>query len=790
MKLKLRFILPILALLLALAPLSRARAADTPLQAQWRAIIDKNDVEAARRKVKEPGFDPAMQMPAAVPDYTLLRQAMDDDKTEIALLMLQAASDAFYQNESYFPSLENSANLPVLKWLLSKPAFNPNTATVTYDEPLIIGCAQLGNVEALKLLLADPRVDPTVLSDEGSSILYYVAGFGDENRDLTRRLLADKRFDPSVADKTGETPLHQAAEEGRPANIKLLLADARVNPNATNRNGETPLHFASDHGSPNAITALLTDARVNPNATNKKGETPLYRAAVVDARTSNGVGHHQLEVSLALLRDPRVQIGPREGAVLNILFDIFPFKDALRPFADKADDEKKLAEIKTLMTNRGSPVITKVPTTAPAAPAQPVAAAQPPTQDKVYAGDAMVAARIKLFDIIRARTGNKADEFWLVNADRSWLEYRYKTGDATALDGVARELERIPAMISAENAADAGIAPMNIETRRDTADVAALARLEKAQYVTGTRADFEAALAGFKSSNDLKTPDEMANVLLYGGKDEAHIKSAPFMAAELRAYVGAGDVAGALKRYAQWSAATPGGDSRSETSLFAMVEALDMVGDYNYSRALILRNAFAQIAKDGGKFVPANQTANRVAMALNNRHIGEALKVAPSDAMFPLQRARLAGALMFKPEQMPADIAFIKSAPDLIAQQTKAPAPAGVMLAAATMIIQGTGADKDQANPLINKALDSSAHLTACTAVLGVKQLVTGDTEDAEKRLTRAIEADPLLAFGFDAQAFRYRIYAKSGRAELADKDKQSAMQFTRLLAQLSAPAK
>ena len=787
MKLKLRFILPILALLLALAPLSRARAADTPLQAQWRAIIEKNDVAAARRKVKEPGFDPAMQMPAAVPDYTLLRQALDEEKTEIALLMLQAAPDAFYQNERYFPSLENSANLPVLKWLLNKPAFNPNTATVTYDEPLIIGCAQLGNVEALKLLLADPRVDPTVLSDEGSSILYYVAGFGDENSDLTRRLLADKRFDPGAPDKTGETPLYQAAEEGRPANIKLLLADARVNPNATNKKGETPLHFASDNHRPDAITALLADARTNPNAKNNKGETPLYRAAVVDARTSNGVAHGQLEVSLALLRDPRVQIGPREGAVLNILFDIFPFKDALRPLADKADDEKKLAEIKTLMTNRGSPVITKVPTTAPAAPAQPVAAAQPPTPDKVYAGDAMVNARIKLFEIIKARTGNKAEEFWQVKRDRSWLEYRYKAADAAALDGVARELERIPALISAENAADAGIAPMNVEVRRDATDVAALVRLERAQYATGARADFEAALAGFKDSNNVRTRDEIASALRFG-TDEPRVKSASFMAAELRAYVGAGDVTGALKRYKQWSAVEPGGERRSETALLAMVEALDMVGDFSYSRALILRNAVAQIEKDSGKFVLENQRTNRNAMNLTNRHIDEALKVARSESMFALQRARLAGALMFKPEQMPADLAFIQSAPDLIAKQTKTAAPAGVLLAAATVKLENDAADKTGVDALLREALKSEAHSIPAGSVLGLSLLVKGD-KNAESTLSRAIGADPILAFSANAQAVRYRIYSKSGRAELAEKDKQNAMQFEQVLALLSAPA-
>ena len=277
----------------------------TPLTADqeaWQQIIERNDVAAARAKVKDAGFDPALQIDNRErPDFedcSIFSAALDARKPAIALLMMDAArSDDYLAKSHLLERVGEVENLPVLKKILAKPKFDPN-GDRNGGTPLF-SAARAGNVEALKILLADPRVVPTLSGVEGATLLSAIAGS------------------------------HSTAA------AKTLLADPRINPMATDGAGRTALHIAVLRGDPEVLGALMSDARVDINARDESA-SPLQDAVYADL----GRGP---DVAVVLLRDPRIAVGATE---------IEGLKKLIENAQNQSGNENKIAEIKRLMAMR------------------------------------------------------------------------------------------------------------------------------------------------------------------------------------------------------------------------------------------------------------------------------------------------------------------------------------------------------------------------------------------------------------------------------------------------------
>ena len=121
-----------------------------------------------------------------------------------------------------------------------------------------------GDTEVVRLLLADPRVDPTRTDNDGRTPLHYACYNG--RHEVVRLLLADPRVDPARADNSGRTPLHRACSTGHHEIVRLLLADPRVDPTHTDNNGWSPLHRARDNGHAEVVS-LLQGYALDPVAT-------------------------------------------------------------------------------------------------------------------------------------------------------------------------------------------------------------------------------------------------------------------------------------------------------------------------------------------------------------------------------------------------------------------------------------------------------------------------------------------------------------------------------------------
>lgn len=127
------------------------------------------------------------------------------------------------------------------------------------DNAAIYFAAYFGQIEVVKLLLGDSRVNP---ADENSTAPIAIAaehGF----TEIVKFLLLDKRVDPSTDDNHA---IWYAVKNGHTDVVKLLLADSRIDPNSELEHDNPPIVEASINGFPEIVKFLLLDKRVNPAA--------------------------------------------------------------------------------------------------------------------------------------------------------------------------------------------------------------------------------------------------------------------------------------------------------------------------------------------------------------------------------------------------------------------------------------------------------------------------------------------------------------------------------------------
>lgn len=106
---------------------------------------------------------------------------------------------------------------------------------------------------AIKLLLTDPRVDPSTNNNHTIRVAS-VNG----HIEVVKLLLTDQRVNPSIY---SDFVIQYASSDGNLEMVKLLLRDPRVNPSSC---GNYAIRVASENGNTEVVKLLLTDSRVNP----------------------------------------------------------------------------------------------------------------------------------------------------------------------------------------------------------------------------------------------------------------------------------------------------------------------------------------------------------------------------------------------------------------------------------------------------------------------------------------------------------------------------------------------
>ena len=144
--------------------------------------------------------------------------------------------------------------------------------------------ADSGTIEAVKLLLADERVNVNCKDSEQMTPLLRVSHQGDRI-EIFKLLLADGRVDVNCKDSCQRTPLFVAVTEQNEIEIlKLLLSDQRVDmdwevvgPTGKSFNA---LVWAMVKSNVEAVKLLLENPRVNVNKLDSRGTAPLHLAIV------------------------------------------------------------------------------------------------------------------------------------------------------------------------------------------------------------------------------------------------------------------------------------------------------------------------------------------------------------------------------------------------------------------------------------------------------------------------------------------------------------------------------
>jgi len=154
---------------------------------------------------------------------------------------------------------------------------------------------QEGQVEVVKLMMADPRVDVNLAQIQGKKIVFYFFFF------FFTILIFNKLF----FFFQGCTPIFLASQNGKIEIVKLLLSDPRVEVDKPRDTGATPLLIACENGHAEIAKLLLFDERTNVNFSGANGRTPLWLAS------QNG---HLMILKLILATDKEINTSARDAS--------------------------------------------------------------------------------------------------------------------------------------------------------------------------------------------------------------------------------------------------------------------------------------------------------------------------------------------------------------------------------------------------------------------------------------------------------------------------------------------
>ena len=181
----------------------------------------------------------------------------------------------------------------VTSQLLAKDEIDINATDAKGCTP-ILGAAQLGAFESIKILLAERDVNVDCKSDNGRTLLSYVVGYKFYHIEaFVSSLLARNDVAADSVDNYKRTPLSYACSHGTMRTIQILLAHEDVDPYTKDIHGRTPLSyfcsypFNSSYYTYNDVDyyetmeLLLSKTKTELDSKDKVGRTPLSYAAEV-----------------------------------------------------------------------------------------------------------------------------------------------------------------------------------------------------------------------------------------------------------------------------------------------------------------------------------------------------------------------------------------------------------------------------------------------------------------------------------------------------------------------------
>jgi hypothetical protein len=391
--------------------------------------------------------------------------------------------------------------------------------------------------------------------------------------------------------------------------------------------------------------------------------------------------------------------------------------------------------------------------------------------------------------IYQARTGMIFGSDTVFDEARPRFELTYNDKFIKILDEATADLKKAWEIGAANliRKDDSGFAYRFKSTEFQIKKTEALIYLDKAQFVTNSNADFLATQYAFAALEPLyslynSSPTSFADF----DSDNTRFKDAEVLAAEMRYKIALGQIDDANLLFDKWMKAKSF-SLKKEPAVAAMVEAFDMVGNYKHAEGFLVRESIRQITIDKGKVVPANFTRLKSVMKSHLANMNFAVNISPAGKLLPFQRARLASAYNIKGNLTPAEIAFIKNAPDVFKAEKEMP-PLDTQLLSIMLKLQST--DKKESNAAkktLEELLKKDATNAAILSVRGYSKMLNNDFAGAEIDLSAAIKKDPFLAFANGAFQNRAVSYKKLGKADLAANDEKENSQFQQLLAFLAA---
>ena len=255
-----------------------------------------------------------------------LSQADRGEFVEIIKLLLEQPSlDVNLADDNGFTALHAATfygHVEAVKLLLADDRIDVNCKDKYLKTPLIITAAAVkpeNSIDVLSLLLAEEATDVNwgaqIRPYESVTALQIAVYQG--NTHAVKLLLADPRVDINCKDSSQRSPLDNLFQSEKWANsskridiLKLMLADERIDVNsaAPDRKDQSTIpllratHFAcKNHGPIEAVQILLDDPRVDVNWTQSTGVSALHVAAA-------NAGEKGLEVLKLFLAHERVDI--------------------------------------------------------------------------------------------------------------------------------------------------------------------------------------------------------------------------------------------------------------------------------------------------------------------------------------------------------------------------------------------------------------------------------------------------------------------------------------------------
>jgi ankyrin repeat protein len=176
-----------------------------------------------------------------------------------------------------------NGHVAIVKLLLLDPRVDPSAG----KNAAIGFSSKYGHDSVVKLLLADPRVDPAADTNYAIRIACLKG-----HESVVKLLLADPRVDPATYNNVA---IQDACLVGYGKVVKLLLADPRVDPTTENNYA---IRVASHGGHKRVVKLLLADPRIDPAA---------FQNDAIRCASSNG------HVSVAKLLLPNRRVDPSIG---------------------------------------------------------------------------------------------------------------------------------------------------------------------------------------------------------------------------------------------------------------------------------------------------------------------------------------------------------------------------------------------------------------------------------------------------------------------------------------------